>query len=125
MTNHLDVVAGGAATGGRYALLEVAAAHGVIHPAHVHRHEDEALIVLSGSLAVAIGREEHRLVAGHLVRLPRGVPHRVAVSSGSARFLILYVPAGLEDLLAAWARDDDDLAALLAVRGVEWVPDPR
>jgi hypothetical protein len=42
-----NVVASAAATGGRYALLEVVAARGVVHSPHVHRCEDEALLVAS------------------------------------------------------------------------------
>jgi quercetin dioxygenase-like cupin family protein len=123
-----NVLAGAAATGGSYALLEVAAARGVVHSPHVHRCEDEALMVVSGSVTAVLDRDEHRLDAGDLLLLPRGVPHSVAVTSDSATFLIACMPAGLEDLLAGsdggWSRDDDDLAALLATRGVEWVPGP-
>lgn len=117
-----DVVAGGEATGGRYAVLEVEAARGAGHPAHLHRHEDELLVLLDGALEVVVDGEPTTLAAGGAARMPRGVPHRFEVASDEARFLLLYLPAGLEEVTGAWSRDDDDLAALLAAGGVEWIP---
>jgi quercetin dioxygenase-like cupin family protein len=119
------VVADAAATEGRYGLLELAAARGDEHPAHLHRREDEVLLVLSGVVTVVLDGESMTLTAGELARLPRDVPHRFEISSDEARLLLAYLPGGLEAALqdgGSWARDDDDLAALLAARGVEWIP---
>jgi quercetin dioxygenase-like cupin family protein len=119
------VVADAAATEGRYALLEFAAARGDGQPAHLHRREDEVLLVLSGTLTVVVDGQSITLTGGDVARLPRDVPHRFAVSSDEARFLLGYLPGGFEAALrdaGRWTRDDDDLAALLAARGVEWIP---
>jgi quercetin dioxygenase-like cupin family protein len=119
------IVADAAATEGRYALLEFAAARGDGHPAHLHRGEDEILLVLSGTLTVVVDGRSITLTGGEVARLPRDVPHRFAVSSDEARFLIAHLPGGIEATLlgaGSWTRDDDDLAALLAARGVEWIP---
>jgi quercetin dioxygenase-like cupin family protein len=119
------IVADAAATEGRYALLEFAAARGDGHPAHLHRREDELLLVLSGTLSVVVDGQSRTLTGGEAARLPRDVPHRFAVVSDEARFLVAYLPGGFEAALGdagGWARDDDDLAALLAARGVDWIP---
>jgi mannose-6-phosphate isomerase-like protein (cupin superfamily) len=44
---------------------------------HVHPHQEERWKVLSGGLAVAIGKSEDILTKGDTVALPPGVPHRI------------------------------------------------
>jgi quercetin dioxygenase-like cupin family protein len=123
------VLADGPGTGGRYLLADVTGARGARVPSHVHANEDEWLLVLDGELRVRVDGGERLVGPAEPVVLPRGVPHAVAVVSERARFLTLWDPAGLEDmlrLLADPAPDArplprDDVAALLARGGVTLV----
>jgi quercetin dioxygenase-like cupin family protein len=55
---------------------------------HAHGGADKAYLVLEGSGRFALGSEEHRLEAGHLLVAPAGVPHGVRNDSGG-RLLVL------------------------------------
>jgi quercetin dioxygenase-like cupin family protein len=130
------IVADGDASEGAYALLEVRAPFGAGLPHHVHQHEDETVHVLDGRLDVTVDGRTQLVGPGGSVRLPRGVPHRVLAASAEARFLVVCVPAGLEAFVRATGDRvgpgatpsgarlalDDDLAALLAVAGLRFLP---
>jgi quercetin dioxygenase-like cupin family protein len=120
------VLADGAATSGAYALFEVSAPAGATAPRRTHAHEDLAIHVQEGVLDVEL--DGRRLVArpGTSVMLPRGVPHSAVVVSPRARVLVTCTPAGSERLVRVLADDrggpppgGDDLAALLAMAGVQ------
>ena len=89
--------ASGEDTGGAYALTDsTVPPQGGPHP-HIHHREDEAFWVLEGELEVTVGESRFRAGAGSFVHLPKGVLHSYQnVGAGSARFLTLIVPAGLE-----------------------------
>jgi hypothetical protein len=120
------VLLDGHATGGRLGLLELLGSPGVHHRRHVHRAEDELLLVVDGRIAAGgavLGPGEH-------VLLPRGVPHDLRVLA-RARVLCGFLPAGLETVLRRACAPlsspppppqdrpgEDDLAAWLATAGV-------
>lgn len=130
--------AGGDETGGTLAVGLEQAAHGVSLPAHVHRASDEALYVLEGELLVTVGTEQARALPGSFVYTPRGVPHGIEVRSATARYLIVWHPAGCEELYVVTGRparrlcvpspqERADLAALAPLLGrfdTELVPGP-
>ena len=108
-------------TGGRLGVVEteIPAGHGP--PLHVHRQEDEAFYVLSGTVDVVCGEDRHRAQAGAFVYLPRGVPHTfLGVSDEPSRVLAIVVPGGLEEAFA----DSDRFAEVLREHGVEVVGPP-
>jgi quercetin dioxygenase-like cupin family protein len=64
---------------------------------HVHHREDEWYYVLSGEFLFRAGGEDHQLVSGASVWLPRGIPHVWANTATSAGKLILMCqPGGFE-----------------------------
>jgi quercetin dioxygenase-like cupin family protein len=90
----------GEQTGGAFSLTENLNRHGNGSPVHVHDHEDETLFVLDGELRVVAGEEEHAAGPGTVAVLPRHVRHAYVVTSPTARFLTLHIPAGFERFAA-------------------------
>jgi quercetin dioxygenase-like cupin family protein len=71
-------------------------------PLHIHRQQDEMFYVLAGEYLFEVGGERHRLAAGDLIFLPRGVPHTFAQLTDEGRMLFLLQPAGkMEDYFRA------------------------
>jgi mannose-6-phosphate isomerase-like protein (cupin superfamily) len=114
-------------TGGMYALTDSVVPPQGEAPLHVHHREDEAFWVLEGELEILVGEDTFRAGAGSFVHLPKGVPHTYKnVGIGSARFLTLIVPGGLEkffeevgkpasDPSSPPAFEEEDIERLLAV----------
>jgi len=119
----VDVVAGGAVTGGAYALLDVRAAAGTALAPHVALRHDDVLLVLEGELELETGEGVRVLGAGEHASLVRRTPRRFRAAS-DVHVLVLTVPAGLDDLadLVGASLDEDDLAAVLAAAGISLLP---
>jgi quercetin dioxygenase-like cupin family protein len=96
-----DVKAAGADTSGALGLVETTIPRGHSAPLHVHRQEDEAFYVLTGTVDLVCGDERFRAEQGAFVYLPRGVPHTfLGVSDDAVRVLVFMLPAGLEEAFA-------------------------
>lgn len=95
------VLAGGAETGGRYALSEHTYAGGYATPLHRILDEDQSLYVLDGACTVAVGDTFATCIPGTLVAVPRGTPFAFRVDSPVVRVLVLDTPAGHEDFYRA------------------------
>jgi quercetin dioxygenase-like cupin family protein len=91
---------GGEQTGGAFSLVENLNRRGNGSPVHVHDQEDETLLVLDGELRVFAAEEEHTAGPGTVAVLPRRLRHAYVVTSATARFLTLHVPAGFEQFAA-------------------------
>jgi quercetin dioxygenase-like cupin family protein len=120
------VLADGAATGGAYTQFEISAPAGTIAPRRTHAFEDLGIHVLEGVLDVELDGRRLAVRPGTSVMLPRGLPHSAVVVSPQARVLVTCTPAGLERLGRVLADGEgepppvgDDLAALLAMAGVQ------
>jgi quercetin dioxygenase-like cupin family protein len=83
-------------TDGRFAVMELLAPKRFAAPLHIHRQEDEFMLVLSGEVRVQHGDKVIEAVAGSLVHGPRNVPHSFHVDSTEARILLFFGPAGVE-----------------------------
>ncbi|TDD22190.1 cupin domain-containing protein [Kribbella turkmenica] len=94
----------GEQTGGAFSVTDNLARRGNASPIHVHDGEDETFIVLDGELRVVVGDDEHTAGPGTAAVLPRRVPHAYQVTSPTARFLSLHMPAGFEDFAAEVGR---------------------
>ncbi|MDB5044484.1 MAG: Cupin 2 conserved barrel domain protein [Deinococcus sp.] len=103
-SDRFRILVSGAMTEGRFSVVETLARQGSELPVHVHRDEDELLLVLEGCLCVRVGQDEQRLPAGHTLLLRRGVSHALRLETGTARLLTVFCPAGFEDYLAAVAQ---------------------
>ncbi|HEU0335828.1 MAG TPA: quercetin 2,3-dioxygenase [Gaiellaceae bacterium] len=99
----VTVKAGSRETGGRVAVIEHLAPKGMASPLHVHRREDEWFYVTEGALAFWVGGRTVEAKAGSLVYGPRDVPHTFAVTSETARFLLVAEPAGFEGFVRGLA----------------------
>jgi len=101
--------------------VETAIPRGHSTPLHVHRDEDEAVFILSGTVDFLCGSERFRAEEGAFVYLPRGIPHTfLGVSEAPSRVLVLFVPAGLEEAFA----EPDRFDQLLERHSVEVVGPP-
>jgi hypothetical protein len=56
--------------------------------------------VLDGELQVFVGEEEHTAGPGTVAVLPKRLRHAYVVTSATARFLTLHIPAGFEQFAA-------------------------
>ena len=60
---------------------------------HLHRSDDEAWIVLEGTLGFRIGDEEREVPAGESVLVPQGTPHSYwNARPEPARYLLVMTP---------------------------------
>lgn len=78
-------------------------------PAHVHEHEDEAFLVLEGSIDVWVDGTTAHLEPGGFAFGPRGVPHTYAVTSDLARILVIASPGGCEEFFRDLGNPAEDL----------------
>jgi quercetin dioxygenase-like cupin family protein len=90
----------GEQTGGAFSLTDNLVRRGNGSPVHVHDHEDETLFVLDGELRVLVGEDDDTAGPGTVAGLPRRLRHAYVVTSATARFLTLHVPAGFEQFAA-------------------------
>jgi quercetin dioxygenase-like cupin family protein len=84
--------ASAAETSGAFLLFEVTLEEGKVTPLHRHPEADETLYILDGEIRVSCDGQEHRVGAGGMVMVPRGVPHAFCVVSASARLLCMQTP---------------------------------
>ena len=85
-------------TDGALSVVEQRAVRGYSTPHHVHSREDETLVVLAGELSYLVDGRAGVLRAGESAFLPRHQPHRFAVVSEEAHFLVLITPGGFEEM---------------------------
>ena len=85
-------------TDGVLSVVEQRARRGYSTPPHVHSREDETLVVLTGELEYTLDGRDGTLRAGDSAFLPRHQPHRFAVTSEQAHFLLLITPGGFEEM---------------------------
>ena len=64
-------------TAGLFSMIEGSIPPGGDSGLHVQHHEDERLVVLSGSLEVTLGTKTQDLHEGDSYVVPRGQPHRI------------------------------------------------
>lgn len=97
-------------TGGAYTVHEQWITPAGNPPPHVHRDEDEAFLVLSGSIDVTVGDVTVAVGAGGFAFGPRGVPHTYAVTSDVAHLLVISSPSGAERFFRAVGQEAPALA---------------
>ena len=97
-------------TGGALGLVETVIPAGHSTPLHVHRHEDEAFYILTGTVDFVRGGERLRADAGVFVWLPRRIPHTfLGISEEPSQVLVIFLPGGLEEAFAEPTRFDEIL----------------
>lgn len=86
-------------SGGQMTVIDVTEPPGAEAPLHVHHREDEAFVVLDGSVTLFVGNVVVEASAGDAAFGPRGVPHRYVVGPDGCRMLFICTPGGFERLV--------------------------
>ena len=92
------VVADGSVTAGAFSLTEAESPKGAGVPPHAHDRSVECFYVLDGAYRLTVSGAAHEAGPGGFVLVPRGAPHRFEVVEGPARALVLFAPAGFEEV---------------------------
>jgi len=92
------VVADGSGTGGAYSLTEATSPAGAGVPFHAHDSAVECFYVLDGRYRLTVSGARHEAGPGDFLLIPRGAPHGFEVLEGEARALVLFAPAGFEEV---------------------------
>ncbi len=112
-------LATGAQTGGTYFMLEAVVPPGAGPPPHVQTREEEGFYMLEGTLTFYPEGEEVVAGPGTFLHVPRGVVHDFTNRTDeSARVLIWFAPAGIEEMFSKMARDPDRYVEIGAEYGV-------
>jgi uncharacterized cupin superfamily protein len=86
-------------------VLEHRVPYGFSPPLHLHRTEDEVLVILEGEFRVKINDREQRLAAGDVLLAPKSVPHTYRVESApEGRCLTVTVRGDFERFVRAVSR---------------------
>lgn len=98
---------------------------------HVHHREDEWYYVLSGEFLFRAGGEEHNLVAGASIWLPRGIPHVWAnTAAADGKLILMCQPGGFEKFfdeigkVPMGKKSPDTMRDLMAKYGMEMLGPP-
>lgn len=136
-TSTVDVLLDTAASGGRLTALSSLLDAGDASPVHVHSHEDEVFLLLSGSAVVWSGNDRHEVGEGGVAFLPRDVPHSYRITADGTQMLTLCTPAGIEGFFRAaghdlatdppedWEITPATLAPAAAAHGITLLGPPR
>jgi mannose-6-phosphate isomerase-like protein (cupin superfamily) len=86
------------ATRGQLVALAVDMPPGLHVDTHVHDHEDQVHVVVTGTLTCRVGEERFTVGSGGTVCLPRGVEHELwNETAETVRLIDLYTPPGMEE----------------------------
>ena len=83
-------------TGGQLACIEATVRRGTEPPMHIHRREDETILVLDGELDYIVGDQTYTAASGGCVFVPRNIPHTYRQRTDIVKALLILTPAGLE-----------------------------
>ena len=103
-------------TAGRYSLMTYlvapsVAGEPVTYGPHRHREIEETFLVQSGRLDFLLGETVIPMGPGDFVRVPPGVRHGYANTSGApVELLVSFHPGGFEELFAKYRTDGGDPA---------------
>lgn len=97
--NEVVIRVSGDETDSAFSLCEYTAPpDGPSPPLHIHEETDEVIYVLEGALECTVEDDTVTAEAGTTVTIPRKKVHTFSVPGDkTARFLLLYSPAGFED----------------------------
>jgi quercetin dioxygenase-like cupin family protein len=105
-------------TGSKYAAVEFSGPKGFGSPIHVHSDDDEFFVVLEGEVRFRLGDEDVDAGPRSFVYGPRGVAHGFTMNSDTARVLLFFGPAGVEEFFR-------EAAAYVANLPPGVAPDPK
>lgn len=114
--DHGRILVSGSDTGGRYSLMTYVAAPippsaPVSYGPHRHREIEETFFLRTGRLDFLLGEAVIPMGPGDFVRVPPGVRHGFANTSGApAELLVSFHPGGFEALFVKYRTDGGDPA---------------
>lgn len=85
-------------TNGALGIAEFRGSEGAWTVPHVHRHMEESFYVLDGSFEFMCGDRAIHVDKDDFMLVPRGTPHALAAGPEGGRLLVVFTPAGLEDM---------------------------
>jgi mannose-6-phosphate isomerase-like protein (cupin superfamily) len=130
----------GAHTDGRLVIFEAADPPSSVYPWTISHRHDMTLLVLEGSAAFQLADRDIELAARDLLVVPHEAPFRQTTGEDGCRWLLMFTPAGPEELMAELSRpadtrelppdagpalDRERLLTLWASHGFEQIDDPR
>ena len=92
----ITFLATGEDTNDQFGLIDVFCVAGTEPPPHTHETEDECFYILEGSMSFFVDGQELPVSQGGWAFVPRQTLHTFKVTSGTARTLIFFTPAGFE-----------------------------
>ena len=105
-------------TGGKFAAVEFFGPRGFGSPIHIHSDDDEFFVVLEGEVRFRLGDEDVDVGPRSFVYGPSGIAHGFTMNSDTARVLLFFGPAGVEEFFR-------EAAAYLATVPAGEPPDPE
>lgn len=95
-------------------------------PPHIHREQDEFVLVLNGRLDAVLAGEPQTAEQGDLLRMPRGIPHGLFNNTGKPLKLFFWVTpaASLYELFTALhdLPDTREVVRRSALHAVDFLP---
>lgn len=98
---------------------------------HVHHREDEWYYVLSGEFLFRAGGQDHTMLSGASIWLPRGLPHVWAnTAATNGKLILMCQPGGFERFfdemgsVAADKKSPEKMKDLMAKYGMEMLGPP-
>ncbi len=87
----------GEAVAGRYSLMEFMVGRPTSPPLHTHP-QDETFYMLEGALTMQFDEDRFAFEPGATAHIPAGLKHTWRADTETARWLVLSIPAGIEQL---------------------------
>lgn len=116
------ILATGEDTAGDYFAMEAVVPPGGGPPAHIQTREEEAFYVLEGEVVFYPAGDRIVARTGTFLNVPRGVAHRFQNESrATARMLIFFAPAGIEQMMLRMAADPENYVDIGKKYGVQFV----
>jgi len=110
----LRFIATAAETDGKYFLCETTVPAGDAGPPlHFHQHEDEGFFLQKGQLTFLVEGKEVRLNQGEFINIEKGEKHTWRnESQEDAELVIVFSPAGIEEMFVALEQDMSQIKAI-------------
>ena len=116
----MTVEVNAAQSGGAFTMLRDRAPAGWALPPHRHA-VSETIHVLAGTMWFEVGARRMQLRSGQTVHVPAGQPHAGGtLGDADLQRLVVFAPAGMEELFRALAHTDDRADALFLAQRHGW-----
>jgi len=102
-------------TGGAMSIVDSLSPVGSGPPRHIHQHEDETFVMITGTCKIWIEGKERLAGPGESVFIPRGKEHTFkVVGDQPSRHLVILTPGGFESFFAEMAAGQFQIPADMA-----------